>query len=88
MFSNSYIKASYAFTIIGFIAESTLKFIDDTRCKFLGNTIFKTKSLCKLQILFKSQNELEKAFRFKELITKQLTDRIPSLMPIVNLIYY
>ena len=30
MFSNAYIKVSYAFTIIGFIAESTLKFIDDT----------------------------------------------------------
>ena len=41
MLSNSYIKMSYVFTIIGFIAESTLKFINDTRCKFLGNTIFK-----------------------------------------------
>ena len=39
--SNPYIKVSYAFTIIGFIAESTLKFINDTRCKFLVNTIFK-----------------------------------------------
>ena len=46
MFSNSYIKVSYAFTIIGLIAEPTLKFIDDTRCKSLGNTIFKTKSFC------------------------------------------
>ena len=41
MLSNSYIKMSYAFTIIGFTAESTLKFINDTRCKFLENTIFK-----------------------------------------------
>ena len=43
MLSNSYIKVSYAFTIIGFMVESTLKFIDDTRCKSHGNTIFKTK---------------------------------------------
>ena len=40
MFSKSYIKVSYAFTIKEFIAESALKFIDDARCKFLGNTIF------------------------------------------------
>ena len=36
MLPNSYIKVSYAFTIIGFMAESTLKFIDGTICKFLG----------------------------------------------------
>ena len=46
MFSNSRIKVSYAFAIIGFIAESTLKLINDTRCKFFRNVIFKTKSLC------------------------------------------
>ena len=45
MLSNSYIKVSYAFTIIGFIAESTLKFINDTRCKFLGNIM---SILCQL----------------------------------------
>ena len=31
MLSNSYIKVSYAFTIIGFIAEFTLKVIDDKK---------------------------------------------------------
>ena len=46
MLSNSYIKVSYTFTIIGFIAESTVKFINDTRCKFFWNAIFKTKSAC------------------------------------------
>ena len=40
MFSYSYIKVSNIFTIIGFIAEFTLKFIDDTRCKFLGKIVF------------------------------------------------
>ena len=45
MLSNSYIKVSDVFTIIGFITESALKFINATRCKFLGSTIFKTKRL-------------------------------------------
>ena len=45
MLSNSYIKMSYAFTIIGFIAESILIFTKDIRCKFFGNTIFETKIL-------------------------------------------
>ena len=48
MFSNSYINVSDTLIIIGFIAESTLKFVDNARCKFLGNTIFKTKSFANL----------------------------------------
>ena len=48
MLSNSYIKVSYAFTIIEFIAESTLKFISDTRCKFLGIWSLKRKAFANL----------------------------------------
>ena len=46
MLFNYYSKVSYTFTIMGYTVESTLKFIDDTKCKFLENTIFKTKNLC------------------------------------------
>ena len=37
MFTNSNIQVSHAFTIIGLIADSTLKFINDTRSKIFGN---------------------------------------------------
>ena len=37
MFTNSYIRVSN--TIIGLIAESTLKLINDTRSKIFGNPI-------------------------------------------------
>ena len=40
MFTNSNIQVSHTFTIIGLIAESTLKFINDTRSKIYGNPIF------------------------------------------------
>ena len=56
---NFYIKVSYTCTIIGFIAESTLKFINDTRYKFFGmrslkqkvfaNFFWLLKALCSLQ---------------------------------------
>ena len=45
MFHNSYIKVSYTFTIIVFVAGSTLNFINDTRCKFFWNKIFKIKGI-------------------------------------------
>ena len=41
MLLNSYIKVSYTLIIIGLIAESTMKFINDTRCKFFWSVIFK-----------------------------------------------
>ena len=36
---NSNIQVSHTFIIIGLIAESTLKFINDSRTKILGNLI-------------------------------------------------
>ena len=39
MFTSSNIQASHAFTIIGLIAESTMKFINDYRSKIFGNLI-------------------------------------------------
>ena len=43
MLSNSYIKVSYRFTIIGFITEPTLKIINDTRYNFVWNASFRKK---------------------------------------------
>ena len=43
MFTNSNIQVSHPFTIIGLIAESTLKFINDTRRKIFGNPILEMK---------------------------------------------
>ena len=48
MLSNSYIKVSYTFTIIVFIAESTLKFINHTRCKFFWKRSLKREALAYL----------------------------------------
>ena len=39
MFTSSNIQVSHAFTIIGLIAESTMKFINDYRSKIFGNLI-------------------------------------------------
>ena len=43
MLRNSYIKVSYTITIVGFVAESSRKFINDTRCKVFWNAIFRNK---------------------------------------------
>ena len=43
MFTNSNIEVSHTFTTIGLIAESTLKFINDTRSKIFGNLILEMK---------------------------------------------
>ena len=48
MSSNSYIKVFYTFPIIGFIAESTLKFIDNTRLSSLGIWSLKRKAFANL----------------------------------------
>ena len=39
MFTSSNIQVSHAFTILGLIAESTMKFINDCRSKIFGNLI-------------------------------------------------
>ena len=39
MFTNSNIKVSHTFTTIALFAESTSKFINDTRSKIFGNLI-------------------------------------------------
>ena len=46
MLPNSYIKVPSTFTIIEFIAESSLKVISNTKCNFFRNAIFKAKSIC------------------------------------------
>ena len=46
-------KVSYTFSIIGFIAKSTLKFINNTRCKFFWNVIFKIKNVCSFVLTLK-----------------------------------
>ena len=43
MFTSSNIQVSHTFIIIGLIAESTLKFINDTRSNIFGNLILKMK---------------------------------------------
>ena len=43
MFTNFSIQVSDTFTIIGLIAESTQKFISNTRSKIFGNLIFEMK---------------------------------------------
>ena len=43
MFTNSNILVSHTFTMKGLIAEPTLKFINDTRSKILGNVILEMK---------------------------------------------
>ena len=40
VFTNAYIQVSNTFTILGLIAESTLRLIDDARGKIFGNSIF------------------------------------------------
>ena len=45
MFTHSNVQVSHTFTIIGLIAESTLKFINDIRNKIIGNLINFDKEL-------------------------------------------
>ena len=51
IFTNSNIQVSHTFTIIGLIAESTLKLIHYTRSKIFGNLILEMKVLPNL-VLF------------------------------------
>ena len=59
MFTNSFIEVSHTFTIVGLIAESTMKLINDTRNESFGNPIFEMKvvlvlfinTMCNLQQL-------------------------------------
>ena len=50
MFTNSHV--SNTFTIIGLIADSTLKFINDTRSKIFGNPIFEMKVITTIKDVF------------------------------------
>ena len=43
MFTDSFIEVSNTFTMIGLIAESTLKLINDPRSKVFGNPILEKK---------------------------------------------
>ena len=45
MFTNSYIQVSHTFAIIGPIAESTLKHINNTRHKTFRNEILEMKGV-------------------------------------------
>ena len=43
MLTNSFIEVSNTFSIIGLIAESTLKLINDPKSKVFGNSILEKK---------------------------------------------
>ena len=43
MFTNSNIHVSHTFTVVGLIAESTFKFINDTRRKIFGSPLLEMK---------------------------------------------
>ena len=53
MITNSSIQVSHTFTIIGLIAESTLKFVCDTRSKIFGNPILEIKVVAQSGLAFK-----------------------------------
>ena len=53
MITNSSIQVSHTFTIIGLIAESTLKFVYDTRSKIFGNPILEIKVVAQSGLVFK-----------------------------------
>ena len=42
---NSNIQMSHTLTIVRLIVESTLKLINNTRCKIIGNAIFEMKGV-------------------------------------------
>ena len=58
MLTNSHIQVPNLFTIIGVIADSTLKFINDTRSKIFGNLIFEMKVITKSGLIFKHYLQL------------------------------
>ena len=58
MLTNSHIQVPNLFTIIGVIADSTLKFINDTRSKIFGNLIFEMKVITKSGLIFKDYLQL------------------------------
>ena len=53
MFTSFYIQVSNTFTIIGGIAESRLKLINNTRSKVSGNPIFEIEVITKSGLIFK-----------------------------------
>ena len=53
MFTNSNMQVSHKFTIVGLIAESTLKFINDTRTKIFGNMILEMKFIAQSSLILK-----------------------------------
>ena len=58
MLTNSHIQVPNLFTIIGVIADSTMKFINDTRSKIFGNLIFEMKVITKSGLIFKHYLQL------------------------------
>ena len=66
MLTNSNIQVSHTFTIIGLIAESTLKFISDTRSKIFGNLILKIKVVAKSSLILKHYLQLAECFLMTE----------------------
>ena len=53
MFTNSNSQVSHKFTIIGLIAESKLKFINDTSSKIFGNLILEMKVVALSSLILK-----------------------------------
>ena len=54
MFTTSYSKTYNAFSVIEFIAQFTLKLINQAWCKNLGNRVFKVKIIAEFIFTFKN----------------------------------
>ena len=75
MFTIFYIQVSSTFTILGLIAESTLKGINNTRSKIFGSTISEKKLLPNLVLFLNTicilqQAKISSTLNFKETTLK------------------
>ena len=64
MFTNSNIQVSHTSTIIGLIAESIQKFINDTKSKIFGNLILETKLFPNLLLFLNTIYNLQQLTMF------------------------
>ena len=62
MFTNFKIQVSHTFTIIGLIAQFTLKFINDTRSKIFGNLILEMKVVASGGLVLKQFTTTKEVF--------------------------
>ena len=57
MFANSNIQVPHAFTIIGLIVESKLKFVNDTRCHIFGNPMLEMNAVALPRIILQHYSQ-------------------------------